>query len=286
MAISKASKANKIKQRRKKKSKAKKANEPKTVCAGTVTQPGLKTILKAAIAKLEADQDFGLVGVDYEYDSNYPCQKGDYYGDESACDPYCRCKEISNAQVIEVDINQVVNVLCRREPKDNSDLIDKYCLDRVLRQYKLYDPNSWEVNSVRGYYGDEIGSVTVFPLIRKNIITMLHSVANFRTNSEKIKKVLEYEYGFVLPALVPLSEAYIDTVDINDLVFGNKEYARKIKKPDIDIYDSYELPRAICTTEAGKEFGESKYYVRDGYHRVLSAKNKGDKYIKIIILDY
>ena len=305
MATSKAAKANKIKPSRKKRWRKKNSKEnknlvPKTTSTNTVTQPAPKTMIKTAIANLERDESFSYCGVEYECDSHYSCHgRSDYYSDGDSddyysansgrCDGICRCGQIENARVTEVDINYLTKYLCGltdRDIKDNNELIDQYCVDRVLRINSLYMSGSWEITVCGGYYGDEIESTRMEDSTRKSIITALHGIAHFRTNSEKIKKVLEYEYGFVLPQLIPLSEAYIETVDINDLMFGNKEYAKKIKKPDIELYDSYDLPRAICTTEAGVKPGQSKYRVIDGYHRVLSAKNRGDKEIKIIILDY
>lgn len=296
MANSKAAKAKKNKKRRAKAKEKKLGLIAHTTSTNTVTQPVPQTLIKAAIACLSADHCYNYGGVEIEVEDHYSCRNSsnyysdsddDYYNTNAGrCDGICRCRRIESAYVKEVDIPYITKFLCGREPANKNELIEQYCIDRILRINNLYSSDSWYVRFSGGYYGDEIDSVKIGDSTKSDIITNLHGVANHRTNSEKIKKVLEYEYGYILPALIPLSEAYIEEVNTEDLVFGNLGYAKKIPKDDIEIYDDYELPRAICTTEKGTKPGASKYRVMDGYHRVLSAKNRGDKLIKIIILDH
>ena len=130
-------------------------------------------------------------------------------------------------------------------------------------------------------YGDEVD-------VKQAIKNKLNEISNL-SDVEKIKKVLEYEYGYLLDAIKDAKSVEIKEVPFDSIKIGNDSYHSKIK--DFEMYKDYEGPIAICTTESYvkhwsvKFSKETDYYrIIDGYHRYSAAKlNKKDT-VKIIVL--
>ena len=89
---------------------------------------------------------------------------------------------------------------------------------------------------------------------------------------------LELEYGYVLSKLKNVTSASILEVSIDKVKLANEEY-KKISKDEVEHYVDYKLPRAVCTENGGS------YMIIDGYHRMISAQNKKDETVKIIVLE-
>lgn len=89
------------------------------------------------------NQNFYYHGVDVD------CEKTECGGSSCRqCDGYSRCRRIISTQVEFVNFNLIM-----KSYTDETKLseIETYCLDRILRIHKLYDKDSFEVNTCGGY---------------------------------------------------------------------------------------------------------------------------------------
>lgn len=215
--------------------------------------------------------------VDYEYDSYYPCQHG------SGCcdDDYCRCCEISNVRITNVPINYFVEFLCGKAKKNLSkeenkkDTILRYCVDRILRLHQIYDNNNFDTSVRDDYYGQEVGTI----YLKQNCCNIINtSLSQLKSlpDIDKIKFVLELEYGYLLDKIKTSTLLVIVEVTGSDIIHSNGEYIKKIKQDD--VYKDYNLPMAVCVSE-GK-----KYKIIDGYHRISYIRNSKQKSFNIIVL--
>lgn len=210
------------------------------------------------------------------------------------CDGYSRCRRIISTRVESVDFVSIMNSY---ENETELSEIEEYCLDRILRIEKLYDNDSFEVNTCRGYYGDEIESVHIVFDIKESIKNKLIEISAL-SDIDKIKKILEYEYGYLLDSIKDASSVEIKEVAFDSIKIGNESYHSKIK--DFEMYKSYEGPIAICSSvndnilrkhpslvSFNKKLIESQDYYRiiDGYHRYSAAKLNKKDVVKIIVLE-
>lgn len=191
----------------------------------------------------------------YDYDNNTEnCQ----------CDGYCRCGVIDNARVTEP-----VSTLRIIEKLYDCSNIEKYCIDRILTHFKIYQPYSWCVRATGGYYGEEVEGVYLENA--KIIEDKIQEMLNLKNNTEKIESVLMLEYGFLLESVKNLKWS-IKTINKNDIFFPQDHYVKKVEL--VKDYEEYTFPLAVVLSD------ENKFRVVDGYHR-LSA-NKHDK-IKVVV---
>jgi hypothetical protein len=229
--------------------------------------------------KLELkNKDFKYLGIDYEYDTENSCS-------ESGCDEerICRCGVILNAHIDRVDVCALANNIydfyfdgSKSQARDSSinsvlygtgKAIDVYCIDRVLRCNKVWEDNRWNIEVEGGYYGQEIGQVTLDSAFANTIQNDIEKVISLRTIKEKINFLLELEYGYILPELEGC-DYELSTVSLSDIVFGSDGHYRKIQRECVDHYmgEGYSGIRGIL-----KKDGADKYKIIDGYHRVYAA---------------
>jgi hypothetical protein len=211
--------------------------------------------------------------VDVEYDTEYHCDEEENCDEEgnSFCkNDFCRCSTIENTRIEKgIDILYIVQAVL--SPK--SSIIDEYCVERILRINKIYDTDPYhdmlDIEVCRGYYGEEIGSVTLDRQIAKKIDEEVAKMLSLSDN-DKIRYVLELEYGYVLESLKNLTFS-IKEVDKENIIFAQKEYAKKLDKEMVEQYKDWnDLPRGICLKEDNVE----KYRIIDGYHRCMAATDK------------
>jgi len=231
----------------------------------------------------------------YYHGINVDCKKTEC-GESSCrqCDGYSRCRRIISTQVESVDFDSIMNSYTDQIKLSE---IETYCLDRILRIEKLYDKDSFEVNTCGGYYGDEIESVHIVYEKRESIKNKLNEISNL-SDVEKIKKVLEYEYGYLLDSIKYAKSAKIVEVPFDSIKIGNESYHSKIK--DFEMYKDYNGPVAICSSvndsilrkhpslvNFNKKIIESQdcYRIIDGYHRYSAAKLNKKDVVKIIIFE-
>lgn len=218
--------------------------------------------------------------VEYEYNTDYTCQ-------ESGCDDegICRCGKIENAYVKSVNISHLVNDIYqnlvdkssksgKRDHKISElfyggEIVDKYCIDRIVRKSELWNPEIWELKIIGGYYGEEIGGVGM-PTSKFNLISkQCYDMLQLDSLSEKIKFILSMEYGYLLE---DLKDSEFELIEINrsDIDFRklNSNHIQKVKQKNLDFYsdDIYDLPRGVV-----KKSGHL-FTIIDGYHRIITSK--------------
>lgn len=212
------------------------------------------------------------------YDTEYSCEE---YGCNE--ERICRCSVISNAQVTEVrfsDLNKEIfdeyrdnSIITRRNSKLDSLLhnitynIDWYTVNRILVANKLYLPQSWNINVFNGYYGQEIGEVTIEPELSKKIDTEINKALGILDLQKRIEYLLTIEYGGVLPELKNCKWEEIE-VEVDKLFFGNSRHKDNVLSKEINYYSDsqYKGIRGIVINKFGG------YQLIDGYHRCLSTK--------------
>lgn len=233
-----------------------------------------KTLLDTVIDSLSKPCDryssykdgYRFNGVDYDSESGNSCGGN--------CDDYmCHHGTITNTRINSVDIDALIKDLLG----SSKEMIDAYCIDRIIRLSDIKETSSWRVLTHHGYYGEETCGVELSSTILNSVIDSLKEM-NKGSDADKIKFCLKEEYGSVLEQLKPLSNVKSEDVKVQDIELFNDSYQRKLNKKYIDQYNNFDLPRAICV-KAGK-----KYRVIDGYHRMTAAVNSNLKKAKILVL--
>ena len=214
--------------------------------------------------------------VDYGY--TYDCEN--YGCDEEGI---CRCGTINNEHIDSVDVSLIVKRIydeffeqgkaANRNNAINEVLygigkdIDIYTIDRILRSYKIWENDNWNIEVEGGYYGQEAGDVTIKETIADKIDEELWTVFSLPSLKEKIEYLLKVEYGKVLPELSNCSYESI-VIDKDDVIFGVDKHLNKVMKKDLDFYSdkNYNGIRGIVVKSG------DKWRIVDGYHRIFTTK--------------
>ena len=219
---------------------------------------------------------------DYDYNTEYSCDSSGCY-DEGIC----RCGRIEYAYVKSVNLSSLTeeiysqfmpeNVKSRKRETRISEIlyggetIDKYCIYRILVINKAFDTNNWTVNTCGGYYGDEVEDVTISISTLSSINAQCEILFQLGTLSEKLRYVLELEYGFLLDDVkdceFELILIYKNHIDFKKL---NQNHINNVKMEDLRHYapSEYDLPRGIVRGEI------DNYKIIDGFHRIIASENK------------
>lgn len=172
-------------------------------------------------------------------------------------------------------------VLGKREDKLNQLLygigedINRYTIDRILRKYKVWDSDNFEVEVCGGYYGQEIDGVFIIKNISDKIETELETAFSIEDLTGRVEYLLTLEYGKLLPELES-SQYEIVELDKTDINFGSIDHHSKVKKKDLEFYSdkNYKGIRGVVT------FTNGKYRLIDGYHRVHTTAGYKVKVLK------
>ncbi len=204
-----------------------------------------------------------------DYKTSYDC---DQYG----CNDICRCGSIKNEKVVDVDLNKLINfIIDEVRPSKRSEKIsnildlsdpDKYCVSRVLSILKFWDYGSYEIEIDSGYYGENITGV--YHNSYDGVIDHCSKILSMNSINEKIRYVLNLEYGFVN---FNSKDFVLTNIDINsiDKRSINKNHRKSVIKKRISYYiNDYYLPKGIV-----RRIGDG-YSIIDGYHRIFSSKQK------------
>lgn len=206
--------------------------------------------------------DYQYCGVDYEYSSgSYNC----------TCEGICRCSTISNAHITSVNPSGMVEkYVSHNKIKSSVSEIEKYCIERIFVCHQVYLPEKWDIGICNGYYGQEVGSVTLYD--EHSVYSDIDKMLNLKSDTKKIEFVLTLEYGYILEDLNNRTYS-IESIKKSDLIFGQREYVKRVQRQS--YYDEYyKSPRGIVIPQ------EDKYRLIDGYHRCLS--HDGTK-LKVIV---
>jgi len=210
----------------------------------------------------------------------------DYDRSACACDAYergdyCRCTTIERAWVESINIKRVVDKLYTKYCKEHSE-VNEYCFERICVALKIYDKDYYEVESCGGYYGEEIDGVYFED--EEKIFNSYNELLKLGSDIEKIKYVLELEYGYLLDRVNIKTSAKIEVVSTEKIKLPQQEYFMKLSKEVIEDYKNRKLPVAVCIKEKDRFYDAfDRYILIDGYHRFIA--NKERKTNKIIVLE-
>jgi hypothetical protein len=224
------------------------------------------------------DIKFQYNGVYVDYSYTYDCEN--YGCDEEGI---CRCGSIKNECIESVDVSLIVKSIydeffeqgkaANRNNTINEVLygigkdIDIYTIDRILRSYKIWENENWDIEVEDGYYGQETGDVKIKESIADKIEEELMTVFSLPSLKEKIEYLLNVEYGKVLTELSNCSYESI-VIDKDDVLFGVEKHLNKVMKKDLDFYSdkNYSGIRGIVVKSG------DKWRIVDGYHRIFTTK--------------
>jgi hypothetical protein len=213
--------------------------------------------------------------VDYDYDrSACTCEAHEWLD-------YCRCTTIERAWVESINIKEVIDKLYTKYCKEHSE-INEYCFERICMVMKIYDKDYYEVESCPGYYGEEIGGVYFEK--EEELVNTYNELLTLGSDMEKIKYVLELEYGYLLDRVKFKTSAKVEEVATEKIKLPQQEYFVKLSKEVIEDYRNRELPVAVCIKEKDRfHDAYDRYVLIDGYHRFVANKEKAT--MKIIVLE-
>lgn len=210
----------------------------------------------------------------------------DYDRSECTCNAYerhdyCRCTTIERAWVESIDIKSVIDKLYTKYCKEHSE-INEYCFDRICVALKIYDKDYYEVESCWGYYGEEIDGV--YFENEEKIFNAYNELLKLENDIEKIKYVLELEYGYLIDRVSIKTSAKIEVVNTEKVKLPQQEYFMKLSKEVIEDYKNRKLPVAVCIKEKDRFHDVfDRYILVDGYHRFVANKERATN--KIVVLE-
>lgn len=203
----------------------------------------------------------------------------DYERSECTCNAYedgdyCRCTTIERSWVESINVREIIDKLYTKYCKAHSE-INEYCFDRICSALKIYDKDYYEIETCGGYYGEEVDGVYFED--EEKIFNAYNEILKLDTDIEKIKYILELEYGYLICRVASKVSALITEVDTEKIMFPQTEYFVKLNKDIIEDYKDRELPVAVCIKD-----GE-RYKLIDGYHRFIANKERATN--KIVVLE-
>lgn len=216
-----------------------------------------------------------------QYDVDY-----DYERSQCTCDAYerhdyCRCTTIERAWVESINVKRIIKKLYDKYCKEHSE-INEYCFDRICSAFKIYDKDYYEVESCWGYYGEEIGGVYFED--EEKIVEAYNKILELTSDIEKIKYILELEYGYLIDRVVHTASATIEEVSTEKIKLPQQEYFVKLSKEVIEDYKDWKLPIAVCLKNRDRFYDAfDTYTLVDGYHRFIANKDRATN--KIIVLE-
>lgn len=219
--------------------------------------------------------------IDYKLDDDTSCE-------ESGCNDegICRCYTIYSVNIESVNTEAIIDniylqvikqinstTLEIRERKLNSllynydfNIIDKYCIDRLCRHYRLYDPMNWVGEWENGYYGDEMIGINIKSEIFEKLSNDILKITKLLSLEDKINYLLLLEYGYIHKAI--LDKKYnIISVRMDDIILGQTNHLNDVLNKKLDFYNNTnykDKPRGVAF------FRDNKWRVVDGYHRLSS----------------
>lgn len=221
---------------------------------------------------------------DVQYKMSYDCEA-------NLCDGICRCGTMECVHILQEDIDQnctidtIINNIFDKVGskfllKMNEIDILKYCIERLLRSYRLEETSSYYIDYGASYYGDEINGIY---LEDANEIANKVSEMFFLSPIELIKQSLENEYGYLTERMKEIKKCYVKEINSNNLIISNKEHYKKLNTNTIEMYKKYSYPIGVYLKE--KDIHKTiKYRIIDGYHR-YSALFKPNTIQKIIAVE-
>ncbi len=223
--------------------------------------------------------------MEYDYESERDCEE---YG----CDGICRCSTLYvkinevNIYGVAIHIASCLGIVEFKSVKGNYKdvLMDKingimklYSIDRLIRIANMYEKDSYEVNISKGYYGEELDSITCFCTPVADIMAAVVMPIN-----KLIPFLLEKEYGYLLEDLKD-KVWEIKEIPVENIVIGNNDHYIKLDEDTLNSYknnplwDDFKIPHCVCVQK------KDRIRLIDGYHRLASIKRCGASTVCAII---
>lgn len=215
---------------------------------------------------------FNPYSFDIDYDSHQPY--------DCNCDYMHRCGTITNVRVSGLPDSLLSCVTVKTPNKERkrgvsvtlSD-IELYCIERILRTRGCYDVSNYSVSTVSGYYGQEIGDVSLD--CHRQVVNDIKNLLLCRTDGEKIAFYLGLEYIIqdTLLDTIANSAVSIEYITREDAISEFSRTSHRIKRSP-DTYKSSEpnIPLAVF-------IGDNLY---DGFYRLAWFLGTGQDKAKII----
>lgn len=207
----------------------------------------------------------GIVRYDYERRIN---------GAEHAqwCDGICRCQVIEQVRIEGLNTEQAVKAIW-----PTAEPLTAYALERLLRTQALWEPQHWQPEIIKGYYGEEVGQIRLdwqkAAAIEAEAETLLALPAN-----EQIERTLVLEYGYLLDELQG-RDWTLRQIATEELVLGAEEHYRSLDTAAIERYRyRRELPVALVIPRP-----DGRYRVIDGYHRAAAALRDEREQVPVVV---
>lgn len=224
--------------------------------------------------------------VDWNFDSDFHCE-------EFGCkeDEICRCSTISYSQITSVGFNSIVSDVYKKifedstESKRNqkiealiggiTDEINLYTIDRIFRINRLYLGENFYAETIKGYYGEEIGPIYITESVAEKVKNQLEVAFSKDDITDRVKYLLYLEYGYILPDL-RIGKFTVEMVKKEDIIFGNKTHLEKVSNENLEFYNNknFNLIRGVAISQG------VRFRLIDGYHRCWSSS---DKELKLLV---
>jgi hypothetical protein len=161
-----------------------------------------------------------------------------------------------------------------------------YCVNRLLTHSDLRNPESWTVNTCRGYYGEEISSVTLDSGLA---VSMTQALTDLMKSKNPVHDALIAEYGYLLDVLKPLKQWTIESVDVKKILLPGTSsvYTTRLDQSTIARYMSNwptKWPVGVAVVTYGAFFENGKAYrLIDGQHRFAAQARKTSRTVKLLV---
>jgi hypothetical protein len=181
---------------------------------------------------------------------------------------FCRCGQITNARVTSVNSARMAKAIASHYGKgDIDDPIWQYALERVC---STYEPDDFHVGVVGGYYGEEIGRVTL------QDDTRIRQFLGLDYPTEWIEFALAKEYGFVLPKLSG-KDWMTKRVRLDEVKLPNTYRDFNVKMIEHYQGELERNPKLILSCLVDEDMN-----IVDGYHRYFASMNAKKRKIDVI----
>lgn len=201
----------------------------------------------------------------------------------------CRCSTIASVEIQKINLealseqlysqiktygihanreNKIINLLWDYNP----DVINRWCIDRLLSINKVWNVNNVEYTFQSGYYGEEIDSFYLNNTLFEKLSSQIETVINLDSLKERVLFLLELEYGKILENLVD-KKFDVKLIDIEKIIFPKQSHKNKVDSKTLHYYNKYNLPKGLVEKKG------NYFHVVDGYHRLSASTEK-----KVIVI--
>jgi hypothetical protein len=189
------------------------------------------------------------------------------------CESICRCTKI-DPTITSVNLSAIADKLMKHMKNKNvfpkkTTIEQEYAVDRLVRIHKMYEPEIYHIFVVGGYYGEEIGEITMNEDVLNEFAKDANKIAKIKNTKDIMRFLLEKEYGYLLDCLKDKVWT-IEEVALDSIILGQKDHYKKrdkkIVKQYVDDPVDRKFPIGVVVEDSGR------FRLIDGYHRYAAAK--------------